>query len=56
VLDDGTLDIDNNAAERALRVVALGRNYVQCPIMCSSPRGRWTEVLSVWAQGLCVAI
>lgn len=24
-LDDGTLEIDNNAAERALRVVALGR-------------------------------
>src|SRR5882757_1586534 len=27
--DDGTLEIDNNAAERALRVVALGRkNYL----------------------------
>jgi len=27
--DDGTLDIDNNAAERALRAVALGRkNYL----------------------------
>ena len=24
-LDDGTIEIDNNAAERALRVVALGR-------------------------------
>ena len=29
--DDGTLEIDNNAAERALRVVALGRkNYLFC--------------------------
>jgi hypothetical protein len=28
-IDDGQLDIDNNAAERALRVVALGRkNYL----------------------------
>jgi hypothetical protein len=29
--DDGTLEIDNNAAERALRVVALGRkNFLFC--------------------------
>jgi transposase len=29
--DDGTLEIDNNAAERALRTVALGRkNYLFC--------------------------
>jgi transposase len=29
--DDGTLEIDNNAAERALRAVALGRkNYLFC--------------------------
>ena len=29
MLDDGQLEIDNNAAERALRVVALGRkNYL----------------------------
>src|SRR3546814_13403943 len=28
-VDDGRIDIDNNAAERALRVVALGRkNYL----------------------------
>ncbi len=26
--DDGRLEIDNNAAERALRAVALGRNYL----------------------------
>ena len=30
-LDDGRIEIDNNAAERALRVVALGRkNYLFC--------------------------
>jgi len=35
-LDDGTVEIDNNAAERALRVVALGRkNY----LFASSNRG-----------------
>jgi transposase len=34
-IDDGLLEIDNNAAERALRCVALGRNYVQFPIMRS---------------------
>lgn len=28
-LDDGRLSIDNNAAERALRAVAVGRNYVE---------------------------
>ena len=34
--------IDNSAAERALRAVALGRNYVQFPIMRSVlGRGRW---------------
>ena len=34
-VDDGRLEIDNNSAERALRVVALGRNYTQFPIMRS---------------------
>jgi hypothetical protein len=30
-LDDGTIEIDNSAAERALRAVALGRkNYLFC--------------------------
>jgi transposase len=33
--DDGALEIDNNAAERALRAVALGRNYAQPAIMRS---------------------
>jgi transposase len=32
-IDDGLLEIDNNPAERALRCVALGRNYVQFRIM-----------------------
>jgi transposase len=26
-LDDGRLPLDNNAAERALRPIAVGRNY-----------------------------
>ncbi len=30
-LDDGTVEIDNNAAERALRVVALGRKTISSP-------------------------
>ena len=34
-VDDGLLEIDNSAAERALRAVALGRNYVQFSIMRS---------------------
>lgn len=33
---DGTLEADNNAAERALRAVALGRNYAQLRIMRST--------------------
>ena len=33
--DDGLLEIDNNAAERALRAVVLGRNYAQPGIMCA---------------------
>ncbi len=33
--EDGLLEIDNSAAERALRAVALGRNYVQRWIMSS---------------------
>jgi len=33
--DDGRIEIDNNAAERSLRAVVLGRNYVQRRIMCS---------------------
>ena len=32
---DGRIEIDNNAAERALRTVAIGRNYVQSVIMLS---------------------
>jgi hypothetical protein len=34
-VDDGLLEIDNNSAERALRAVAIGRNYAQFPIMRS---------------------
>jgi len=35
-VDDGLLEIDNNAAERALRSVVMGRVYVQSWIMRSS--------------------
>jgi transposase len=30
-VDDGRIEIDNNAAERALRAVALGRKNLQGP-------------------------
>ncbi|TQN49192.1 putative protein y4qI [Acidithiobacillus thiooxidans ATCC 19377] len=39
-LEEGQLSIDNNPVERALRGVAIGRNYVQSAIMrskCSEP-------------------
>jgi hypothetical protein len=36
--DDGRLEIDNNAAERSLRAVALGRNYSRLSIMHGSRR------------------
>lgn len=32
-LSDGRLPIDNNEAERALRRIAVGRNYVKFRIM-----------------------
>ena len=31
--EDPRLPIDNNAAERAIRRVAIGRNYVEFPVM-----------------------
>jgi len=34
-IEDGHIEIDNNAAERSLRGVALGRNYAQSAIMCN---------------------
>ncbi len=40
--EDGLLEIDNSAAERALRAVALGRNYAQFSIMRRRlGLGRW---------------
>ena len=33
--EDGDLQIDNNATERAIRGVAIGRNYAQALIICS---------------------
>jgi len=38
--DDGQLEVDNNAAERALRAVALGRNHGQLRVMYSGPSVR----------------
>ena len=35
---DERLPIDNNPVERALRRVALGRNYAECSVMLSSDR------------------
>ena len=35
-IEDGHIEIDNNAAERSLRGVALGRNYAQLSIMRSA--------------------
>lgn len=32
---NGALEIDNNPIEREIRPIALGRNYVKCPIMQS---------------------
>ena len=49
-VDDGRIEIDNSAAERALRAVALGRNYVQFPIMRSAQMRRPVAPLRV---GVC---
>ena len=39
-LDDGRIEIDNNVVERAMRPIALGRNYAHPVIMRSRPRQR----------------
>ena len=44
--DDGELEIDNNAAERALSCVALGRNNY---LFAGSDKG------GAWAVGRCIA-
>jgi hypothetical protein len=43
-VDDGSIEIDNNAAERALRTVALGRKntYSPAPIPAASAPPRST--------------
>jgi hypothetical protein len=50
---DGILEIDNLTAERALRGIAVGRNYVQPSVMCSSPmpRGRGRQYSGFWPVG-----
>jgi hypothetical protein len=36
-LEDGNLQIDNNAAERHIKPFVIGRNYAQFVIMHCSP-------------------
>ena len=48
-LDDGVIEMDNTAAERALRCVAIGRNYAQWRIMRSRLRG--TRIFHSWRRG-----
>ncbi|WFU51873.1 IS66 family transposase [Sinorhizobium terangae] len=45
-LDDGTIEIDNNAAERAIRPIALGRNYAKLRIMRRCRGGTSTAAVS----------
>src|SRR5260370_25739213 len=40
-LEHAELELSNNLAENSMRPVALGRNYVHSPIMCSRPRSGW---------------
>ncbi len=46
-IDDGRIEIDNNGAERALRAVVLGRNYVNLRIMSSTCTKRGEDGCSV---------
>jgi hypothetical protein len=39
-LDDGDVPIDNNAAENAIRPLAIGRNNANCSLMRTRPRRR----------------
>ena len=51
MLRDGRVCIDNNAAERSMRPMCLGRNYAHLRIMYSSPRrysGGRKVALYVW--------
>jgi hypothetical protein len=51
VLRDGRVCLDNNAAERAMRPIPLGRNYPHVRIMCSPPRlypEKCCLVLGIW--------
>ena len=50
-LEDGRLSLSNNAAERALRPIAIGRNYAQSSLMWTwrveAAHGR------MWCQSIC---
>jgi len=50
-LGDGRIELDTNSVERAMRPVALSRNYPYLRIMHSSPRrcpGKRCSELDVW--------
>jgi transposase len=49
-VDDGRVAIDNNRAENQLRVVAVGRNYVERPIMRTAARA--ARVTTLWSVGV----
>ena len=58
--DDGRIEIDNNGAERAFRVVSLGRNEAKAVFMRSPPfgvdaggRGQVVEALDQVAEAPC---
>jgi hypothetical protein len=42
----GFLDIDNNAAEREMKRIAIGRNYAEFLIM----RSRWQTIFLSWQR------
>jgi len=48
---DGRIPIDNTRVERAIRGLALGRNYAEAPVMWSLRLG--TLASSGWATGRC---
>ncbi len=47
--DDGRIEIDNNAAERSLRAVAIGRNKAKCAFMRSRAGHACRKPPRVWS-------
>lgn len=52
-VSDGRLEIDNNRAERALRSIAIGRNYAEFSIMRSRTSVFVGFIISVGFKALC---